>query len=146
MLGGICGHAGLFSDANDLGILSQMLIQGGTYGGVKYLDPEMIKEYTSQQFPLNENRRGVGFDRPLPEYSDEGPCCKSASQSSYGHMGFTGTYIWIDPANGLTFIFLSNRVYPNADNNRLSSLKIRPKIHQAIYDAIEKSPNFGGDK
>jgi CubicO group peptidase (beta-lactamase class C family) len=145
-MGGVSGHAGLFSDANDMGILAQMLIQGGNYGGMQYLKPETIADYTRQQFPLNDNRRGVGFDKPLPEYTDEGPCCKSASPQSYGHSGFTGTYIWIDPANGLTFVFLSNRVYPDAENNKLSNLKIRPKIHQYFYDAIEKSTNFGANK
>lgn len=146
MMGGISGHAGLFSDANDLGIISQMLMQGGTYGGTQYILPETIAEYTRQQFPLNDNRRGVGFDRPTPEYTDESPCCKGASQESYGHSGFTGTYIWIDPANGLIYIFLSNRVCPDAENNKLSNLRIRPKIHQMFYDAIEKSTNFGANK
>jgi beta-glucosidase-like glycosyl hydrolase/CubicO group peptidase (beta-lactamase class C family) len=146
MLGGVAGHAGLFSDANDLGIFAQMLIQGGTYGGIQYILPETLDEYTHQQFPLNDNRRGVGFDKPLPDYDDDGPCCRSASPESYGHSGFTGTYLWVDPQNGLTYIFLSNRVYPDAENNRLSSLKIRPKIHQCFYDAIEKSTNFGTNK
>jgi CubicO group peptidase (beta-lactamase class C family) len=142
MMGGISGHAGLFSDANDLGILAQMLLQGGTYGGIKYLKPETIKEFTEWQFPLNDNRRGIGFDKPLPEYSTDGPCCKSASPSSYGHTGFTGTYIWVDPENQLVYIFLSNRVYPDADNNKLSGLHIRSRIHQYFYDAIEKSTTF----
>jgi len=142
MMGGISGHAGLFSNANDLGIVSQMLIREGSYAGDQYLKSETVREYTSQQFPLNDNRRGIGFDRPLPEYNDDGPCCKSASVLSYGHSGFTGTYMWIDPSNGLTYVFLSNRVYPDAENNKLSSLRIRPKIHQILYDAIEKSANF----
>jgi CubicO group peptidase (beta-lactamase class C family) len=143
MLGGVSGHAGLFSDANDLGVIAQMLINGGTYGGVKYLKPETIKEFTEWQFPLNDNRRGIGFDKPLPEYSPEGPCCKSASASSFGHTGFTGTYFWADPENQLVFIFLSNRVYPDAANNKLAASNLRPKINQVLYDAIEKSTNFG---
>lgn len=138
MLGGVSGHAGLFSDANDLGIIAQMLLDGGTYGSVKYLDSATIKEFTSWQFPLNDNRRGIGFDKPLQEYSAEGPCCKSASPSSFGHTGFTGTYIWVDPENGLTYIFLSNRVYPDASNNKLAGMNLRPKIHQVFYDALEK--------
>jgi beta-N-acetylhexosaminidase len=142
MLGGVSGHAGLFSDANDLGIIAQMLLQGGNYGGARYLDSATVKEFTQWQFPLNDNRRGIGFDKPLPEYSPEGPCCKSASPSSYGHMGFTGTYIWIDPETNLTFIFLSNRVYPSAENNKLASMNLRPKIHQVFYDAIKKSTTF----
>jgi beta-N-acetylhexosaminidase len=143
MLGGVSGHAGLFSDANDLGVVAQMLLQGGTYGGVKYIEPETIKEFTQWQFPLNDNRRGIGFDKPLQEYSPEGPCCKSASPASFGHSGFTGTYIWVDPQNQLIFIFLSNRVYPDASNNKLAGINLRPKIHQCFYDAIEKSTTFG---
>jgi beta-N-acetylhexosaminidase len=142
MLGGISGHAGLFSDANDMGVIGQMLLQGGIYGGKRYLEAETIKEFTERQFPLNDNRRGIGFDKPLPEYSTEGPACKSASPASFGHMGFTGTYIWVDPKNQLVFIFLSNRVYPDAENNKLSGMSIRPKIHQFFYDAIEKSATF----
>ncbi len=142
MLGGVSGHAGLFSNANDLAVIGQMLLNGGTYGGTRYIDPATIIEYTSCQFPLNENRRGVGFDKPLPEFSTAGPVCKGASKDSFGHTGFTGTYLWADPANGLVYVFLSNRVHPSAENNKLSSLNIREKIHQALYDAIEKSPNF----
>jgi beta-N-acetylhexosaminidase len=142
MLGGVSGHAGLFSDANDLGVIGQMLLQGGTYGNKQYLRAETINAFTKQQFPLNNNRRGLGFDRPLPVFSNEGPVCKSASPASYGHSGFTGTYIWVDPYNQLVFIFLSNRVYPDADNNKLTGLNIRPKIHQLFYDAIEKSATF----
>ncbi len=143
MLGGVSGHAGLFSNANDIGVIAQMLIRGGIYGGVTYLKPETIKEFTEWQFPLNDNRRGIGFDKPLPEYTAEGPCCKSASPASFGHSGFTGTYIWADPENQLVYIFLSNRVYPDAANNKLASSSLRPKIHQVLYDAIEKSTIFG---
>jgi beta-glucosidase-like glycosyl hydrolase/CubicO group peptidase (beta-lactamase class C family) len=142
MLGGISGHAGLFSDANDLGIIAQMLLQDGTYGNVNYLDSATIREFTEWQFPLNDNRRGIGFDKPLPEYTEEGPCCKSASPSSFGHSGFTGTYIWIDPASNLSYIFLSNRVYPDATNNKLAGSHLRAKIHQVFYDAIKKSATF----
>ncbi|HOX77677.1 MAG TPA: glycoside hydrolase family 3 N-terminal domain-containing protein [Bacteroidales bacterium] len=138
MIGGVSGHAGLFSNANDLGIIAQMLLNRGIYGGNQYLSEEIIGEFTRMQFPLNDNRRGLGFDRPLPVYAEEGPCCRSASQSSYGHSGFTGTYIWVDPESELTFVFLSNRVYPNAENNKLSAMNIRPKIHQVFYDALEK--------
>jgi beta-glucosidase-like glycosyl hydrolase/CubicO group peptidase (beta-lactamase class C family) len=142
MLGGVSGHAGLFSDANDLGIISQMLLQLGTYGGEKYLESLTIKEFTKCQFPLNDNRRGIGFDKPLPKYDPEGPCCKSASLESFGHTGFTGTYMWVDPENQLVYIFLSNRVYPDANNNKLLSMNIRTKIHQLFYDAIKKSATF----
>jgi CubicO group peptidase (beta-lactamase class C family) len=142
MLGGISGHAGLFSNANDLGIIGQMLLERGTYGGIQYLRHETVQDYTSCQFPLNSNRRGVGFDKPLPEFSTSGPVCWSASKDSFGHSGFTGTYLWIDPAEGLVYIFLSNRVHPDAENTKLSGQNIREKIHQYLYDAIKKSANF----
>jgi CubicO group peptidase (beta-lactamase class C family) len=143
MLGGVSGHAGLFSNANDLGIIGNMLLQKGSYGEVEYIRPETIEKFTAWQFPLNDNRRGIGFDKPLPEYDENGPACKSASPESYGHSGFTGTYFWTDPQNDLVYIFLSNRIHPDAGNTRLSQMNIRPKIHQCLYDAIEKSTNFG---
>lgn len=142
MLGGVAGHAGLFSNANDLGIFTQMLLNEGKYGGNRYLDPETIRQFTQLQNPLNENRRGIGFDKPLIVYEKDGPTCKSASRLSYGHSGFTGTYLWADPANGLVYVFLSNRVHPYARNNKLSELSIRTKIHQYFYDAIKKSEIF----
>lgn len=142
MLGGVSGHAGLFSNANDMGILGQMLLNRGSYAGLSYIRPETIQDYTSYQFPLNSNRRGVGFDKPLPEFSTSGPVCQSASKDSFGHSGFTGTYLWVDPANGLVYVFLSNRVYPDAENNKLSGMNIREKIHEYLYDAIKKSAIF----
>ncbi|MFO7615446.1 MAG: glycoside hydrolase family 3 N-terminal domain-containing protein [Bacteroidales bacterium] len=139
MMGGISAHAGVFSNANDFGIICQMLLQGGTYGGEQYLQEATIKEFTRRQFPLNQNRRGIGFDKPFPEYSINGSACKSASPASYGHSGFTGTYLWIDPENGLVFVFLSNRVHPDANNNKLARQNIRPELHQLFYNAILKS-------
>ncbi len=142
MLGGVSGHAGLFSNAKDMAVVMQMLLDGGRYGGIRYLEQETIKEFTKTQFPLNGNRRGIGFDKPLFEYEADGPNCKSASPSSFGHSGFTGTYMWADPANGLVYVFLSNRVYPDASNNKISKLNIRTNLHQVFYEAIEKSENF----
>lgn len=144
MLGGISGHAGIFSNANDLGIIGQMLLNGGNYGGESYIRPETLAEFTKRQFPLIQNRRGIGFDKPLPEHSNDGPACKSASPSSYGHTGFTGTYLWVDPEMGLVFVFLSNRVHPSAENNKLANMNIRANLHQAFYDAIRKSQAPGG--
>jgi len=142
MLGGVSGHAGLFSNANDMGVIGQMLLQGGTYGGNNYLEKETVTEFTSWQFPLNDNRRGIGFDKPMQKYKVEGPSCESASDASFGHSGFTGTYIWIDPESDLVFVFLSNRIYPTATNNKLAEMNIRPTIHQFFYDAIKKSTTF----
>jgi CubicO group peptidase (beta-lactamase class C family) len=101
-----------------------------------------MKEYTRWQFPENKNRRGLGFDKPLVNNS-EVPQKNSyptmgASPESFGHSGFTGTFVWMDPRYELTYIFLSNRVYPTRSNNKLSDLNIRTEILQAIYDSIEK--------
>ncbi|MCK4287796.1 MAG: serine hydrolase [Bacteroidales bacterium] len=139
MLGGVSGHAGLFSNANDMAIFMQMLLQNGEYAGINYVDTLTVKEFTKQQFPLNDNRRGIGFDKPLPVYDEDGPTCKSASLESFGHSGFTGTYAWADPENNLIYIFLSNRVHPDVSNNKITELDIRTNIHQAIYDALENA-------
>jgi beta-glucosidase-like glycosyl hydrolase/CubicO group peptidase (beta-lactamase class C family) len=139
MLGGVSGHAGLFSDANDLAVIMQMLMQDGSYGGQKYLSAKTIHDFTRQQFPLDENRRGVCFDKPFPEYDSLGPCCESASGKSFGHSGFTGTYTWADPENGLVYVFLSNRVYPDADNWKIAKMDIRTDVHQAMYDILNRN-------
>jgi len=138
MLGGIAGHAGLFSDANDVAVILQMLVQNGEYDGKRYIDSTTIIEFSRCQFPLNDNRRGIGFDKPLIQFKKNGPVCRSASSISYGHSGFTGTYAWADPENGLIYVFLSNRVHPDATNWKISERNIRTRIHQIFYDAIGK--------
>jgi len=137
MLGGIAGHAGLFSNSNDLAILLQMLLWHGEYGAKQYLLPSTINEFIKVQFPENGNRRGLGFDKPLHTYTPDGPTCFSASSQSFGHSGFTGTYIWADPVNNLIYVFLSNRVYPDASNQKLAEMNIRTRIHQTMYDILE---------
>jgi len=139
MLGGVSGHAGLFSNAFDMAVIMQLFLNGGEYGGRRYLDNRVLKEYTKTQFPLNENRRGVGFDKPMLEYDEDGPTCRSTSSSSFGHSGFTGTYAWADPENGLIYIFLSNRVHPKASNPLIMEYDIRTNLHQVFYDAIESA-------
>jgi beta-glucosidase-like glycosyl hydrolase/CubicO group peptidase (beta-lactamase class C family) len=138
MLGGVSGHAGLFGTAHDVAAVMQMLMNGGVYNGVQVLDPEVISMFTACQFPEKDNRRGLGFDKPLLEYEEHRTNCKSASPSSFGHSGFTGVYTWADPETGLVYVFLSNRVYPDADNNKISDLDIRTNIHQLFYDALKK--------
>jgi CubicO group peptidase (beta-lactamase class C family) len=139
MLGGVAGHAGLFANADDLAVLMQMLLQNGSYGGKQYLGEKTIREFTRSQYPLKGNRRGAGFDKPLLIPAPHGPSCESASPLSFGHSGFTGTYLWADPANNLIFVFLSNRIYPSAVNQQISEMNIRTRIHQAMYDALEKN-------
>ncbi|MDM8160814.1 serine hydrolase [Labilibaculum sp. K2S] len=141
MMGGISGNAGLFATANDLAKLMQMYLQMGEYGGKRYISEKTMKEFTKIQFPDNNNRRGLGFDKPLlgndtlsiekcyPAYS--------ASAESFGHSGFTGTFTWMDPKNNLLYIFLSNRVHPTRKSRQIYEKNIRISIHQGIYDAIQ---------
>ena len=128
--GGVGGNAGLFANAEDLAILFQMLLNGGTYGGQQYLKKSTINFFTSAD---HGNHRGLGFDKPGQTY----PISKEASLASYGHAGFTGTCVWVDPNEELIFIFLSNRVHPNKNNSNLMRQGVRRKIHQVIYDAIQ---------
>ena len=136
MMGGVAGHAGLFGNATDLAVLFQMLLQHGSYGGKQYIDSATIEEFTSRQF--SGNRRGLGFDKPQNP-GEEGPACADASPRSFGHTGFTGTYVWADPDNKLLIVFLSNRVHPDAEDNKLIKLGTRTRIQQAVYDAIKES-------
>jgi CubicO group peptidase (beta-lactamase class C family) len=129
LVDGVSGHAGLFASANDLAILNQMLLNGGTYGGVQYFKPETVELFTSRQ--SNVSRRGFGFDRG----NGVSYPSKLASADTYGHTGYTGTCVWVDPKHKLVYIFLSNRVYPSA-TNKLNSLRIRPRIQDAVYEAI----------
>lgn len=132
LAGGVSGHAGLFASANDLAILNQMLLNGGSYGGVEYLKPETVSLFTSKQSDVS--RRGLGFDRS----NGSGYPSRSASMQTFGHTGYTGTCVWVDPKYNLVYIFLSNRVYPSA-STRLNSLSIRPRIQEVIYSAIQDS-------
>jgi beta-glucosidase-like glycosyl hydrolase/CubicO group peptidase (beta-lactamase class C family) len=142
MLGGISGHAGLFSNANDLMKLMEMYRRMGEYGGEQLISRKVMEEYTRVQFPENNNRRGLGFDKPLLNNSqlaqkDSYPA-KSASPSSFGHSGYTGTFVWVDPKSEISYIFLCNRVYPTRKNEELFNMNIRSEILQAIYDSIMK--------
>ena len=134
MVGGIAGHAGLFASTNDLGILYQMLLNRGSYGGKQYFKPETIDMFTAKQSSIS--RRGLGFDRWDPK-SKEGFPSKLASSKTYGHTGYTGTCVWVDPQYNLIYIFLSNRVNPTV-TNKLSKLNIRERIQDEIYKAILK--------
>jgi beta-N-acetylhexosaminidase len=134
MQGGVGGHAGLFSNATDLAALMQMLLNNGVYGGERYLSEEVIKNFTGCQY-CPGNRRGAGFDKPVRSL-DGGPTCNRVSLKSYGHTGFTGTQAWADPEHGINYVFLSNRTYPSAENNKLLKLGIRTEIQRVIYEAV----------
>ena len=138
MQAGVGGHAGLFSNANDLAKLMQMYLQEGEYAGERYLSQEVVSEFTRCQFCTDENRRGAGFDKPVLEGEEGGPTCECASPLSFGHSGFTGTLAWADPENNLIYIFLSNRVHPDANNKKLLSMDVRTEIMQVIYDSLDE--------
>jgi beta-N-acetylhexosaminidase len=136
MMGGVSGNAGLFGTANDVAVIMQLLLNKGSYGGVSYIKPETVDLFTKQQFPNNNNRRGLLFDKPEPDAGKSSPCAKEASLSTFGHQGFTGTCAWADPENELVYIFLSNRVYPDAANDKMMKMNVRTNIQSAIYQAI----------
>ncbi len=136
LLGGVAGHAGLFSTASDLCVLLQILLNDGTYASQKFLKPETIDTFNHRHYENLNNRRGLGFDKPLIKSKSE-HVTSLASQKSFGHSGFTGTYFWIDPEYNLIYIFLSNRVYPDAENKKIQTLDIRTDIHEAVYEAIK---------
>lgn len=136
MLGGVCGHAGLFSNANDLAKMMQMYLNHGTYGGERFIDSATIAEYTRCQFCENDNRRALGFDRPITDEDDAGPACNSASELSFGHSGFTGTITWADPKYDLLYIFLSNRIHPDQYNIKLVTENIRTDIQEQLYRSL----------
>ena len=130
MAGGVAGHAGLFATANDLAIYGQLLLNRGTYGGTRYLQGATVDLFTSKQ--SQTSRRGLGFDR----YDGKHDYPSHLSNDSvYGHTGYTGTCIWIDPRNQLIYIFLSNRVHPQV-SSKLGDLNIRSRIQDAIYETI----------
>ncbi|KQC34618.1 beta-N-acetylglucosaminidase [Nonlabens sp. YIK11] len=134
MQGGIGGHAGLFSNANDVAKMMQMYLQKGSYGGKTYFSSETFDKFNYRYFAGDKVRRGVGFDKP--SLDDVGNTCNCTSDSSFGHSGFTGTYTWADPEEELIYVFLSNRVYPDANNRFIISENIRTNIQQIIYDSI----------
>lgn len=136
LFGGIGGHAGLFSNAEDLGIIFQMLLNGGQYGGKRYLKEETVRLFTSR-FP--GSHRGLGFDMQSP-FQDYSMCCKSASAACFGHLGFTGTCVWADPKYNIVFVFLSNRVHPSSTNQKINIHRVRQAVQEAIYQALGIQP------
>jgi beta-N-acetylhexosaminidase len=135
MLGGVSGHAGLFSNANDIAKIMQMYLWKGYYGGERYFKPETLDSFNTCYYCDDDVRRGVGFDKP--QLGDSGPTCGCISMTSFGHSGFTGTFTWADPQEEVVYVFLSNRTYPSADNRRLIGSDLRSNIQAAIYEAID---------
>lgn len=131
ILGGIAGNAGQFSNAQDLGVLFQMLLNKGSYGGRKYFKPETVELFTKAQY---RTHRGLGFDTRT--HRKPPSCSSKASAKTYGHTGFTGTCVWVDPKEELIFIFLSNRITPSTKNKKLFKTKLRSRIHDIVYKAL----------
>ena len=136
MLGGVAGHAGIFSNANDLAKIMQMYLNGGHYGGVEYLADSIIDQFNTCIHCEDGNRRGIGFDKPEMDYEKEGPTCQCVSPGSFGHSGFTGTIVWADPDTEILYIFLSNKIHPDQDNPKLVEMNVRTNIQQVLYDAV----------
>ena len=131
LLGGVAGHAGLFSTAGDLAKLLQMLLNKGRYNGKRYIRASTVEMFVKKQSDLSS--RALGWDTKSSGYSSAG---NLFSNISYGHTGFTGTSAWTDPTRNLFVVLLTNRVYPTREN--LKILKVRPAVHDAVIEAIEK--------
>ena len=138
MLGGVGGHAGLFSNANDLAKIMQLYLNKGEYGGKQFFSNQVIEEFTKCHFCEQENRRGIGFDKPALENQEGGPTCKCVSSKSFGHTGFTGTLVWADPETEIIYIFLSNRIHPDASNKKLLDMDVRTNIMEQIFKYNER--------
>ena len=138
LLNGVSGHAGLFGNANDVMKIMQLYLNKGAYGGKRYITDKIVDEWTKYAFPDLNIRRGIAFDK-----KDFNPSVSNApvnaSELAFGHSGFTGTYVWVDPMFDLNYVFLSNRVYPTRENKKLITLNIRPKIGELLIKAIQKS-------
>jgi len=137
MFGGVAGHAGLFSNAYDLALLYQMLLNGGEMNGVRYLKKETIDTFTTYSSDIS--RRALGFDKPEKDNAtrkDPYPA-SGVSPLTFGHTGFTGTCVWVDPAHNLIYIFLSNRVTPDGENRKLIKMNVRSNVQEVIYKAMQ---------
>ncbi|NNF20594.1 MAG: serine hydrolase [Saprospiraceae bacterium] len=134
MLGGVCGHAGLFSSAGDMAVLMQLLLNGGSYGGNQYLKPETIQKFTRRYY--KSSRRGLGFDMKELDLNKKLNIAEEASAMTFGHLGFTGISVFADPKHDLIYIFLSNRTYPSMKNSIFSRNNYRPRVQSVFYNAM----------
>ena len=142
MMGGVSSNAGLFASANDLAKLFQMYMNYGQYGNYQFIASQAVEEFTRCQYCAEDNRRGLGFDKPMVEYDAAASyIAEEASKRSFGHSGYTGTFVWADPEQELILIFMSNRVYPTRLNRKLYTLGIRPRLHSALYQATQNTDN-----
>jgi beta-N-acetylhexosaminidase len=135
MQNGVGGHAGLFSNANDVAKIMQLFLQKGYYGGKRYFQPKTVDKFNHRYYENDRIRRGLGFDKPQIKEIEKATC-GCVSDKSFGHSGFTGTYTWADPETEIVYVFLSNRVYPTMENDKLIDFNVRTEIQQYIQDAI----------
>jgi beta-N-acetylhexosaminidase len=133
MFGGVAGHAGLFSNADDIAVILQMLLNGGIYEGKRYLNKKTVETFTSYQ---STTRRGLGWDKPEPNKNKSNPTADNCSLNTFGHQGFTGTCVWADPVHNIQYIFLSNRTFPSAENKLINSMDLRGKVQEYLYESI----------
>lgn len=138
MMKGVSSNAGLFGTTLDLAKIMQMYLWMGSYGGEQIISQNTMKLFTACHYCNEGNQRGLGFDKPVLKNKENSYTSIDASTQSFGHSGYTGTFAWVDPENGVLFIFMSNRVYPTRDNRKLYQLNVRPAMHQTIYNAIDK--------
>jgi CubicO group peptidase (beta-lactamase class C family) len=140
VFGGVSGNAGLFANANDLAKLMQLYLNMGSYGGEEIIPVRVMEEFTRVQYPGNDNRRGLGFDKPSLDNAgkdiEHAYPAPGVSAASFGHSGFTGTFVWADPEYKVIYVFLSNRVYPSRSHTALIKYNIRTTIQQFLYDEI----------
>ncbi|MCR5445252.1 MAG: serine hydrolase [Bacteroidales bacterium] len=136
-MGGVSGHAGLFSTAEEVAKLMQMLLNGGQLDGTRYIKEKTVETFTRRHFEKQGNRRALGFDKQLINPNRNGQAAFEATQASYGHTGFTGTMLWVDPEYDLVYVFLSNRVYHSAADNKLARLNVRTDVQSIIYNILK---------
>lgn len=134
MMGGVAGHAGLFSNAGDLAVLMQMLINKGSYGGQQFITPETVDIFTTRH--PKSTRRGIGFDMKELDTRKAKSMSSLAPASTFGHTGFTGNAVWADPENKIVYIFCANRTYPGKNNQTFNNRDYRSKVQTLIYKAM----------
>jgi CubicO group peptidase (beta-lactamase class C family) len=139
MRGGISGHAGLFSNSYEVAIIMQMLLNEGSYGGKRFIKPSTLESFTTRHY--RSTRRGLGFDMKQLDSTKTPNMALSASDSTFGHLGFTGISTWADPEHNLIYIFISNRTYPNMKNNALNANNYRSDLQEIVYRSLKENQN-----